>query len=894
VAQGFKDDVVDPSVFVKMRLLPGQALPFDGEAQGATSDAAPTAFLIWTTTPWTLPANAAVALKDDAVYALAELGGERYVLHEAEVAKVLGEEARVLGRATGRAIASIRYEPLYPSHGLDGRPADTTGAHRALVDETVLLGEGTGIVHIAPAYGDLEVGRRHGLPVLFSVDLSGTVLPAFASFPFAGLFFKKADPKITRDLEKRGLLLRAGTVKHSYPFCWRCDTALLYFAKTSWYLRTTARKERMLALNATIGWTPPFIGEGRFGDWLRNNVDWALSRERYWGTPLPFWRCAECGAAECVGSVAELERRAGRPAGAFAALDLHRPAVDDVELDCAAAGCGGRARRVPEVADAWFDSGAMPYAQNHFMFETDAPPDRFPCDFISEAVDQTRGWFYSLHALATMLYDSVAYKNCVVLGHILDGHGQKMSKSKGNVVDPWTILDSEGSDALRWYCFTATPPWQPRRFSQELVRQSLRAFLLPLWNVYSFYVTYGNLELEALGRAPVPAAERPRIDRWVLAALHALVRDVTAALDAYDVTGAGRKIEAFVEELSTWYVRRNRERFWRRLDPGADAGAGGADRDKLAAYQTLEECLVTVARLLAPFTPFVAEELWQNLVRGRDAGAPASVHHADFPVADPALIDDALLEETEVVQNVVAIGRSVRAKHELKTRQPLAEALVAVPAGRPAAADAVRRFEREIKEELNVESLRLADRASDVVRYSVRANIALLGKKLRGQLPAVKAAILAADAGALAARVQAGEAVTVSTPAGDVTLAPEEIEVLSEAVPGFAAAEQGGIVVALATEITPELRQKGIAREVARNISELRKGARLAVEQTIHTQWATETETLKDALERHAGYVMNETLSGSFTQVALGAIAGPHTAEVELDEGKIALAIRPQ
>jgi isoleucyl-tRNA synthetase len=914
VAQGFKDDVVDPSVYVKLRVLPGQVLPFYSADADVTADG-PTSFLVWTTTPWTLPANAAVALKGDATYALADVEGERYVVLADAVPAVLGEGARVLATARGEQLVGVQYEPLYAGVGLDGRPADTSAAYRALADETVLLGEGTGIVHIAPAYGDLEVGRRHGLPVLFSVDLSGMMLPAFA--PAAGLFFKKADAKITADLKKRGLMWRAETVKHSYPFCWRCDTPLLYFAKSSWYIRTTARKDQMMALNATINWVPPFIGTGRFGDWLANNVDWSLSRERYWGTPLPFWRCRGCGASECIGSVAELERRAGQAPGAYAALDLHRPAVDAVEWPCDAAGCGGGVRRrVPEVADAWFDSGAMPYAQHHYPFENRELFARsFPSDFISEAVDQTRGWFYSLHALSTLLHGSVAYKNCVVLGHILDGQGRKMSKRLGNIVDPWTVLDSEGCDALRWYFFTASPPWQPRRFSPELVQRSLRSFLLPLWNVYSFFVTYGNLELEALGRRAVPPAERPRIDQWVLAALHALVEKVTAQLDAYDVTGAGRAIEGFVDELSTWYVRRNRDRFWRRLGGGGGGGAGGAgaapggpDDDKLAAYLTLEECLVTVAKLIAPFAPFLAEDLYQNLVRRRDAAAPAterasapvSVHLCDFPVADPARIDRALLEETAVVQRVVTLGRAVREKHELSTRQPLAEAHVAVPNAATQAAGAVRRFEREIRDELNVKKVTVVERAGDLVRYKVRTNIALLGKKLRNRLPPTTAALQAADAAAVAVEVLAGRPFTVTLGDGSqVTLAPDEIEVMSEAAPGFAAAEDQGYVVALSTAVTPELRMEGIAREVARRVSELRKGAQLVVEATIATLYAVEPAAehpalVRDALTAHREYLMSETLSRTFDEVDGAAIAaGPHAAVIELAEGRIHLAIRP-
>ena len=658
--QGMKEDVDDPSVFVRLRLRPGQALPV---APGNT-DGAPVSILIWTTTPWTLPANAAVAVSAEAVYAVYELpldGAKEYVIFLQSQAETIlkGKKDPVLqGTLTGTQLAGLRYEPLYPGVGQGGADIDTSAAYRILVDQTVELGEGTGAVHIAPAYGDLEVGRRHGLPVLFSVGLDGLVLPAF--YKFAGKFFKDADPLVTRELKERGLLWNSGRIKHSYPFCWRCDTPLLYFAKDSWYIKTTAVREQLLAQNQRINWYPEHIKDGRFGDWLRNNVDWAISRERYWGTPLPLWVCDKTGAIECIGSIDELSKKAGRDLRKDGDFDLHRPYIDSVTWPSAA---GGTMRRVRDVIDCWFDSGAMPYAQHHYPFEHQNDfGELFPAAFISEGVDQTRGWFYTLHALGVLLRGGPAFENCIVLGHILDDQGRKMSKRLGNIVDPWTVLHAEGADALRYYLYTASPPGQPRRFSQSLVQKSLRQFLLTLWNCYSFYVTYAEAEYDRLGRDEVPLSERPQIDLWILGSLHRLLQNTTALLERYDITQAARGIADFVDILSNWYVRRCRDRFWASLDgPGGEIG-GALEKDKRAAYQTLHTCLVTVAQITAPFAPFVAEELWQNLKRRIDPQAELSVHLSRWPEADVVLLGqtEQLRGDMEVALKAVSLGRALK------------------------------------------------------------------------------------------------------------------------------------------------------------------------------------------------------------------------------------------
>jgi isoleucyl-tRNA synthetase len=899
---GMKEDVDDPSVTVRLRLLPGQPLPFSGHSTDT-----PTSVLIWTTTPWTLPANAAAALHRTAPYALCERApadgdddtapGERFLLLATQVESVLGKGARVLATAPGEALAGLRYEPLYPGVGKDGAAVDLSAAYRTLVDETVEIGEGTGIVHIAPAYGDLDVGRRHGLPVLFSVGLDGVVLPAFPAF--AGKFFKDADPLITRDLKERRLLLHAGRIKHSYPFCWRCDAPLIYYAKTSWYIRTTEVREQMLAANQEIAWYPEHIKEGRFGDWLRNNVDWALSRERYWGTPLPLWQCDACAAMEFVGSVADLSARVGQDLSLRDDLDLHRPQVDTWTWPCRSCGTG-QMSRIRDVIDCWFDSGAMPFAQHHFPFDHEADFGQlFPAEFISEGVDQTRGWFYTLHALGVLLRGGPAFKNCIVLGHILDDKGRKMSKRLGNIVDPWTVLNAEGADALRYYLYTASPPGQPRRFSQALVRQSLRQFLLTLWNCYSFFVTYaeatdaqGRAEFERLGSEEIPFSQRPVIDQWILGRLHRLIRDTTAALDRYDITAGARGVAEFVDELSNWYVRRNRDRFWSSLEGPEGAIDGEVERSKRAAYQTLHTCLIGVAQLLSPFTPFVAEELWQNLVRRLHPEAPESVHLSRWPEADEAILRDTeeLLADMDVVLKIVALGRAARAEHGLKTRQPLQAVMVQLPSA--AARRAALRFSREVREELNVEEVRLATEGTQLVSYTVRPNLPKLGKKYGRRLKDITAALQAAtDAQrqGWAEAVLREEPVLLPTPEGAIELSADEVLLSSQSVEGFAAKAEGGVVVAIATEVTPELRDRGIAREVVRGIGELRKRAGCKVSDRVQVGYVAPGPVSAEALARHGEYVAGETLCALTAGELPGAEA---TGEVELDEGILKLSLK--
>ncbi len=864
--QGMKDDVDDPSVFVRLRLQPGQALPFDNQ----TTDTA-TSLLIWTTTPWTLPANSAAALNPKGMYALCVDPKDpqaRLIVLASQAQTVLGDKkttVEVLGQAAGAALCGLRYHPLYAGVGPGGVTTDLAHAYVSIVDDSVELGEGTGIVHIAPAYGDLDIGRRHGLPVLFSISQDGLVLPAFA--PFAGKFFKEADPLITRDLKERGLLFSSGRVRHSYPFCWRCDTPLLYLAKESWYIKTTAVREELIAQNQRINWYPEHIKEGRFGDWLRNNVDWAISRERYWGTPLPLWQCDQSRHIECIGSIDELSQKVGRDLRLDADFDLHRPYIDQITWQSPT---GGTMRRVRDVIDCWFDSGAMPLAQHHYMSEADAARTPFPAEFISEAVDQTRGWFYTLHALGVLLRGQPAFQNCIVLGHILDEQGRKMSKRLGNIVDPWSVLDVEGADALRYYLYTASPPGQPRRFSQALVQKSLRQFLLTLWNCYSFFVTYAETEWHLLGTEELDVRtlglQESRLkqyldlDFWILGELHSLIKRTTERLDTYDLTGAARGIGDFVDTLSNWYIRRSRERFWWPIDKV------GSDEElaKRAAYKTLRKCLSTVAQLLAPFAPFIAEELWQNLERRCHSGAALSVHISQWPQFDEGWIDASarLRKDMEIVMRVVSLGRAARTEHNIKVRQPLHKVLVQIPD--PQTRHAATRYERLICEELNVERVSLLEDSEELVRYSLRPNLPKLGKKYGKGVKPIQDALLnasSAEARRIAEFVLKEQPVEIRTADGPLSLEADEVLLSAHAPEGLAARTEEGVVVAITTEITEALRERGIARELIRAIGELRKQAGCKVSDRVAIGYSTADPGVAAALLRHQEFIERETLS---------------------------------
>jgi len=674
------------------------------------------------------------------------------------------------------------------------------------------------------------------------------------------MWVKEADPLITEDLRARGLLFRVESYTHTYPFCWRCKTPLLYYAREAWYIRTSQFKEQLVNLNRTINWVPEHIRDGRFGNWLENNVDWALSRERYWGTPLPLWECGECGHTEAIGAVKDLSEKAGRD---LSELDLHRPHVDEVTWKCTECE-DGTMKRVPELIDCWFDSGSMPYAQWHYPFENhDKFEEQFPADYICEAVDQTRGWFYSLHAISTLLNDAVCFENVICLGLILDGEGRKMSKSLGNIADPWDVLNTQGADAFRWYLYTASPPGQERRFSSELVGEVVRDFTLTLWNVYSFFVTYANLDKPAL---TTRTWSENQLDRWLLSELNALVRDVTNAYENYDATNATRPIAAFVEKLSTWYLRRSRRRFWK----------SESDSDKQSAYQTLYTALVTVAKLLSPSMPFLAEELYQNLVRSVDQFAPESISLAEWPAHDEAFVDEDLNRDMAVVTKLVSLGHSARQKANRKVRQPLAEAAFSV--GNAVEGKAVTAFAELIEDELNVKTVRLLDASEEAVSHEVKPLPKQLGQKYGNKFPAIRKAILEMNSEEIAQPLLAGESLTINAEGQDYEILPDEVEVKAQAKEGFAVAEDGPYMAALVTELTPELVAEGQAREFVRRVQDLRKSAELDVADRIEL-YVEASASLRSAVEAHKDYITGETLA-----VALKFETPPSEASKSEDE----------
>lgn len=825
VAQGYRD-ATDPSVFVRMPLV----------------DTPGTSLLVWTTTPWTLPANVAVAAGADIDYvtierALEDGTPERLILAESLLQKVFSEEqVTIVNRLKGRQLKGKRYKPLFTFMPTEKK------AHYVVLGDFVTTEDGSGLVHIAPAFGadDMQVALDHDLPILTTVAEDGSFISEVQ--PWAGLFVKDADPLITRNLRERGLLFREGTYVHTYPFCWRCSTPLLYYARPTWYIRTSQFKDRMVELNDQINWYPEHIRKGRFGNWLENNVDWALGRERYWGTPLPVWECESCHHQDCIGSIAELSDRSGK---SLVDADLHRPYVDEITLTCGE--CGGRMRRVPELIDVWFDSGSMPVSQWHYPFENlDEFKNQFPADFICEAVDQTRGWFYSLHAISTLLFDTNCYKNVICLGLILDGDGQKMSKSRGNVVTPWSVIDQHGADAMRWYLYTASPPGQERRFSADLVGEVLRNFTLTLWNTYSFFVTYANLD-----RWTPESGEKIEyspLDKWVRSSLHALIRDVTNALENYDVLGATRPIQNFVEQLSNWYLRRSRRRFWK----------SESDGDKRAAYATLYECLVELSKLLAPTMPFIADELYLNLVGSLQKDAGESVHLGEWPTYDPAVIDEKLNADMNLVMRLTSLGHAARNKANRKVRQPLSE--VAFSVGNLEEEKVATQYAELLADELNVKKVRFLNAAGEAVSYSLNPLPKQLGQKYGSLFPAIRKSILGMDTETTALKLLSGETISLILDDKTLEILPEEVEVRLQAREGYSVAAEGAYLAALVTELTPELVAEGLAREFVRRVQDARKAADLDIADRIRLTY-TASPVLLNSVEDFREYIKTETLT---------------------------------
>ena len=870
VGQGYKT-IDDPSVMVRF--------PVDGEER--------TSFLAWTTTPWTLPSNIALAVDADTVYATVQLeDGERLVVADALVDKIFGEEVTVVAKRKGADLVGARYTPPFSYSEPEGGPA------WEVVDaDFVSLDSGTGLVHLAPAFGedDFRVCKEKGMGFLQLVNPDGTFPEEVADF--AGRFCKEADRDIIRHLRDRGILFKEEVYHHDYPFCWRAmDDPLIQYARRSWFIRTTQEIEEVKENNLAMHWEPDHIKSGRMGQFLENNVDWALSRERFWGTPLPIWVNDQTGAMTSVNSVAEIleknpdafthfEQAKQNDATLQEHLMVHKPWIDAVTWT--EDGEPGVYRRVPEVIDCWFDSGCMPFAQWGYPHQNaDAFERAFPADFITEAVDQTRGWFYSLMTISTLMFPHQPiphpFRNCVVMGIITDEKGKKLSKRDKNYTDPLVLMDRVGADAVRWALYAGTVPGQNTRFFDAAATDAVREFLLKIWNVYSFFVTYANIDQWSPAAARPPLSERSDMDRWVLAELDATVRAVRAELDAYKSHMAVRHLLGFIDGLSNWYVRRSRARFWASEDTV----------DKRAAFSTLYEVLVDLTKLSAPFIPFMTETLFQNLVCQHDEVAPESVHLAAFPEPNEARVDDALRNTMERVRNVVGLGQRVRNEHKLKVRQPLSEAIVVV--ADDAERQAIDSFASAIREELNVRSLGFTQEPAKYVEFELVPNFRVLGPRLGKRVPACKKALAEADGSALYAEMEANQKVEVTLPDGPIELTPDEVEVRLSAREDFVAASGGGQVVVLDTRINDDLRREGMAREVINRIQRARKAMDLPYEARIEVSWKAEGE-VADAIREHKSRIAQETLA---TQLEAGDGDGDTIEKTEVEGSPLLLGIR--
>jgi isoleucyl-tRNA synthetase len=892
VALGYAENTPDPSVFVKFALHPlsdSQTEPRQGIASQFTS-AKPVYLVAWTTTPWTLPANTGLAVSADTEYSVVERENksgqlEWLIVASPLVEKVLSGEYRIVGSLLGKELVGLRYEPLFDptTFGLEilrftsheehvgfhvGLESMSTFTPKVIAADFVSMKDGTGIVHIAPAFGDedLSVGRAQGLAFLQPVDLQGKLT---GKFQFAGKFVKDADEDIMKDLAARDLIYRREVYLHTYPFCWRCRTPLIYYAKSSWYIRTTAFKDELLAGNQEINWHPDHIKDGRFGDWLRNNIDWAISRERYWGTPIPVWQCDSCGEFECLGSIDELRERAIANEGL--PLDLHRPHVDNIKLICEK--CGGIMGRIPEVLDCWFDAGAMPLAQEHYPFDNpdllDSGP--FPADYICEAVDQTRGWFYTLLAISILLTGRNCYRNAICLGLIVDDKGEKMSKSRGNVVEPWSVLNTHGADALRWYLFTVALPGSSRRFSMNLVGEVVRGMFLTLWNVYAFFVTYANVD-KFNPRQVTHGLPTSDLDRWIFSELNTLVAQVERFMEEYNPTDAGRRIEEFVELLSNWYVRRSRRRFWRSEN----------DDDKMSGYITLYTCLTTLSRLLAPFTPFLAEELHQNLVRSVYPEAPESVHMSFYPQSEQSYIDEDLSMATRLVMRLASLGRSARSRVGIKVRQPLGDILVKCRSTQEERL--LGSVSDQLLDELNIKKVSPLLDEGEVLEYSVRLNMELLGPKYGSKTKDLVDILNGVDSAGIAAMVRKGQLVTL----GEFTLSPEELIVSAKEREGYSVASEGGYTVAIDKAVTKQLADEGLARELVHNLQNMRRSAEFDITDHIIVNYEGDIRLLR-IVQGFGDYIKQETLAE--TLVNGPPMEGAHIQVQEIDGVTVTLGV---
>ncbi|MBO5051068.1 MAG: isoleucine--tRNA ligase [Clostridia bacterium] len=828
-------------------------------------------FLAWTTTPWTLPSNVALCVNPDVTYIKVKAAdGYTYYLAEALADRVLGKLGtedtpayEVLATYTGKELEGRAYEPLFACAG-EAAAKQKKRAHFITVDGYVTTSDGTGIVHIAPAFGedDSRVGRNYDLPFVQFVDSHGNMT---AETPYAGVFVKKADPMVLVDLDKEGKLFDAPNFEHEYPHCWRCNTPLIYYARDSWFIRMTAVRDNLIRNNNTVKWIPESIGKGRFGDWLENIQDWGVSRNRYWGTPLPIWECG-CGHRHCIGSIEELRSLSKNcPAD----IELHRPYIDEVTFPCSE--CGGEMRRVPEVIDCWFDSGAMPFAQWHYPFENKEKFERtFPADFISEGVDQTRGWFYSLMAISTLLFDCAPYKSVLVLGHVLDKDGQKMSKSKGNAVDPFEALDEFGADAIRWYFYSNSAPWLPNRFFREAVLEGQRKFMGTLWNTYAFFVLYANIDNFDATKHELKYDTLSVMDKWMLSRLETLVRGVDEDLAEIRVPEAARKLDAFVDEMSNWYVRRSRERFWGKE----------MTQDKINAYMTLYTCLVKLAKVAAPMIPFMAEQLYGNLVCTNDKTAPESVHLCTYPVADESMIDPALEARMEEVLRVVALGRACRNAAAVKTRQPIGDMFVKADFDLPAY------FLEIVEEELNVKRVSFSDSVRAYTTYTFKPQLRTVGPKYGKYLGGIRTALAALDGNAAMDEIEATGKLMLTV--GDEVLPLEKEDLLIEMtrLPGYESLSENGVTVVLDTNLTEALLEEGMVNELVSKVQNMRKDSGFEVTDRI-TLGIAGNDKVADILRRNEAAVTTQVLANAVTY---GSVADT-AKEWNLNGEKVSLSV---
>ncbi|MGN0345901.1 MAG: isoleucine--tRNA ligase [Lachnospiraceae bacterium] len=847
VAQGYKD-VKERSAVVRFKCVDEDAY-----------------ILAWTTTPWTLPSNVALCMHPDYDYVKVKSGadGKVYYMAEALVEKILGEDVAILATYKGKDLEYKAYEPLFP-YADETIKKQNKKAHFVTCDPYVTLTDGTGVVHIAPAFGedDANVGRNYDLPFVQLVDGAGNMIGAGA--PWEGMFVKKADMPVLQALEDKGLLFDAPKFEHSYPHCWRCDTPLIYYARESWYIKMTAVQDKMIANNNKINWIPESIGKGRFGDWLENLQDWAVSRNRYWGTPLNIWEC-ECGNFHSVGSRQELAELSGNPENAK--VELHRPYIDEVTFPCPK--CGKTMKRVPEVIDCWFDSGAMPFAQHHYPFENkELFEKQYPAQFISEAVDQTRGWFYSLLAESTLLFDSPCYQNVIVLGHVQDKNGQKMSKSKGNAVDPFEALQKFGADAIRWYFYINSAPWLPNKFHEDAVIEGQRNFMGTLWNTYAFFVLYANIDNFNATKYTLEYDKLPVMDKWLLSKLNSVVGEVDSDLENYRIPEAARALQGFVDEMSNWYVRRGRERFW----------AKGMEQDKINAYMTLYTALVTIAKASAPMIPFMAEEIYRNLVCSIDKSAKESIHLCDFPVVDEKMIDKQLEADMEAVLQIVVLGRAARNSSNIKNRQPIGNMFVKAP-------QELNAFYREIiEDELNVKSVTFTEDVREFTSYTFKPQLKTVGPKYGKQLGGIQKYLAGMDGNAAMDVLNEKGALTFDVDGTEVSLTKDDLLITMAQKEGYVAEADGGVTVVMDTNLNEELIEEGYAAEVVSKIQTMRKDAGFEVVDHIKVavsgnekiaaimkknETAIATKVLADVVEENTTYTIQKEWNVNGEKVVL-------------------------